>query len=133
MKMRSDDEFEGAEFQRLLELRREVLGDAYVDRAMASADPVSVALQRIITMQAWSSWDHEALSLREQSLIVLGIVAALGREQELALHMRTGLRLGLEDGTVTALIHKITAYCGAPAGLAALRCYNLARVETNDA
>lgn len=103
-------------------VRREVLGDAYVDRATADADPIARELQDHLTRTAWGTWAREGpLSRRDRSLLVLAMTAALGRTEEFRLHAAAGERTGVTDAELDELVFAIVAYCGAPAGVAARR------------
>ena len=103
-------------------VRREVLGDAYVDAATADPDPVAQQFQDHLTATAWGVWArHGALSLRDRSLLVLAMTAALGRMEEFRLHVGTTARTGVTDEELDELLFQIAAYCGVPAGVAARR------------
>jgi 4-carboxymuconolactone decarboxylase len=104
------------------ELRRAMLGDAYVDAQMADADPVLQEFQDYITATAWGVWTRGgALSTRDRSLLVLAMTAALGRMEEFRLHASARARTGVTDEELDELLFQIAAYCGAPAGIAAKR------------
>jgi 4-carboxymuconolactone decarboxylase len=103
-------------------LRRAVLGDAYVDRQTADADPASAEFQDYLTGMAWGVWARGGpLSLRDRSLLVLAMTAALGRMDEFRLHASSSARAGVSDAELDELTFQIAAYCGAPAGVAARR------------
>ncbi|HPG24090.1 MAG: carboxymuconolactone decarboxylase family protein [Thermoleophilia bacterium] len=102
--------------------RRAVLGDEYVDRATGDADPASRAFQDFLTDTAWGVWTREGpLSTRDRSLIVLGMLAAMGRMEEFELHSTAAPNAGVRDEEIDELLYQIVAYCGAPAGVAARR------------
>ena len=72
-----------------MQVRRAVLGDAHVDRAEAAKTPLDAAFQTLITEAAWGTvWASDALSRRERSMLTLALLAGLGNEEELALHLR---------------------------------------------
>jgi 4-carboxymuconolactone decarboxylase len=103
-------------------LRRAVLGDAYVDNLTADPDPVAQEFQDYLTRMAWGVWTRGgALSLRDRSLLVMAMTAALGRMEEFRLHAGTTARTGVSDAELDELTFQIAAYCGAPAGVAARR------------
>ena len=103
-------------------VRRAVLGDAYVDRAMASADELTADMQRYVTEAAWGSvWTRPGLPRRERSLITIAMLCALNRPHELRVHVLGGLRNGLAQKEIVELIMHSAAYCGFPASLDALR------------
>ena len=83
-------------FNKGLSKRRKVLGDEYVDKALATADEFGADLQKLITEYAWGEvWNKEALSDKERSMINLGMISALNRPHELELHIKGALNNGL--------------------------------------
>src|ERR1700751_3104148 len=77
-------------------IRREVLGNEYVDRALDRATPLTEPFQEFITRYAWGGiWARPGLDRRTRSAITIAALTALGREQELELHLRAALRVGL--------------------------------------
>jgi len=113
-------------------VRREVLGDAYVDRVSADTDPTAVDFQDYLTSMAWGAWARGGpLSRRDRSLLVLAMTAALGRMEEFGLHAASASRAGVSDEEVDELVFMIAAYCGAPAGVSARRGVRAARAERN--
>ena len=97
-----------------LEVRRAVLGDAHVDRALASA--VSDDFQDLITRYAWGTiWTRPGLDRRTRRLFVLAISAALGRWEEFRLHVRTGLAGDLEWCELEEVLLQVAVYAGVPA------------------
>ncbi len=109
-------------FKKGIAKRRKVLGDAYVDKALASADELDADMQKLVTEYAWGEiWNKENLSDRDRSLVNLGMIAALNRSHEFKLHVRGALNNGLTRLQIRDIVLQITIYCGAPAGLEALR------------
>ena len=109
-------------------LRRSVLGDAYVDAQTDDPNPALQEFQDYVTQTAWGVWARGgALSVRDRSLLVLAMTAALGRMDEFALHASTQPRTGVTDAELDELLFQITAYCGVPAGVAAKRALEAAR------
>jgi 3-oxoadipate enol-lactonase/4-carboxymuconolactone decarboxylase len=105
-----------------MEVRRAVLGDAHVDRATASATPLTEEFQRFITEYAWGSvWTRPGLDRRSRSMITLTALVALGHEEELALHLRAARRNGLTDDEIKELLLQTAIYCGVPAANTAFR------------
>jgi 4-carboxymuconolactone decarboxylase len=103
-------------------VRRAVLGDEYVDAATADPDPAAGEFQDYLTSMAWGVWARGgALSLRDRSLLVMAMTAALGRMAEFRLHAGSAPRAGVTDEEVDELLFQIAAYCGAPAAVAARR------------
>ena len=108
-------------FERGLKVRREVLGDEYVDRALANADDFSRDFQEMVTETAWGTWARDGLERKQRSLNVLCILAALNRPQEFELHLRGALRNGCSMDELRETFMQIAAYVGAPAGVEAFR------------
>jgi 4-carboxymuconolactone decarboxylase len=114
-------------------LRREVLGDEYVDSVTSEDDPVASEFQDYVTSTAWGVWTRGgALSTRDRSLLVITMLAALGRMEEFKLHVGAAPNAGVSDEELDELLFQIAAYCGIPAGVAsrrALREVRAARAE----
>ena len=100
-----------------LAVRREVLGDAYVDANLAQADEFMMTFQRLVTEQVWGrAWSGTVLDKKAKSLLTLGILAALLRFQEVGIYTKGALRCGATVDEVQETLVHVTAYCGAPAG-----------------
>ena len=99
-----------------LAVRREVLGDAHVDRAVAGTTELTAPFQDLITRYAWGDvWARPGLDRRSRSMITLALLTALAHEHELGLHVRAALRNGLtRDEIVEVLLHS-AVYAGVPA------------------
>ncbi len=105
-----------------LAVRREVLGAAYVDKALAGADDFNRDFQDLVSEYCWGvCWTDETLSRRERSILNLGMLAALGRSHEFGLHFRGALTNGLTKEDLRAVLTQITIYCGVPAGVESFR------------
>ena len=101
-------------------VRREVLGDAHVDRAAAGATPFDAPFQRFITETAWGTlWAGDGIDRRTRSLITIAILAALGRQEELALHLRATHNTGASADEVREALLHVAVYAGVPAANAA--------------
>ena len=97
-------------------VRRAVLGDAHVDRAEAAATAFDAPFQRFITETAWGTlWADDTLNTRTRSLITNAILAALGRHEELALHLRATINTGATSDEVRAALMHVAVYAGVPA------------------
>lgn len=115
-------EFKGEQFEKGLQIRREVLGDAYVDRSIAAADDVSAPLQKLLTEWCWGEiWSRPGLERRMRSVLNLGMLMALNRSDEFKLHVRGALNNGVTREEILEIILQGAIYCGAPASLEALR------------
>ena len=107
--------------ERGMEIRREVLGDAHVDAAIERTTPLTADFQDFITRYAWGDiWNRDGLDRRARSMITLAILTALGREQELALHIRAARTNGLSDEEIAEVLLHTAVYAGVPATNAAL-------------
>jgi 4-carboxymuconolactone decarboxylase len=96
--------------------RREVLGDAHVDRAVANTTPLTADFQDFITRVAWGDlWQRAGLSRRERSMLTLAITAALRHWDEFALHVRAAVRNGLTDAEIAEVLQHAAVYAGVPA------------------
>lgn len=112
-----DDRYESG-----MEVRRQVLGDEYVDRAMAGSTDFSRDIQDLITRYAWGEiWSRPGLDRRVRSTITLTALVALGHEEELAAHLRGALRNGLSREEIKEILLQCAIYCGVPAANAAFR------------
>ena len=102
--------------------RRAVLGDAHVDRAEANKTAFDVDFQTFITEGAWGSvWSRPGLSRRERSMITIALLAALGHDEEVAMHVRATANTGASiDDVKEALLH-VAVYAGVPAANRAFR------------
>jgi len=97
-------------------VRRQVLGDAHVDRATAAATPFTAPFQELITSYAWGEvWSRPGLDRRTRSCVTLGVLVALRCEEELALHVRAALRNGLTPEEIREVLLHTTVYAGVPA------------------
>ena len=105
-----------------METRREVLGDAHVDRAVAGTTPFNESFQDLITRYAWGEiWARPGLDRRMRSCITLTALVALGHDDELALHVRAALRNGLTPAEISEVLLQCAIYCGVPAANSAFR------------
>ena len=98
-------------------MRRRVLGDAHVDRAAARTSPLAAEFQDLITRYAWGEiWTRPGLDLRSRRLLVIGTLLALGRFDELRMHVRAALEEGgLSADEIKEIVLQQAIYCGVPA------------------
>jgi 4-carboxymuconolactone decarboxylase len=97
-------------------VRREVLGDEHVDRAVASTTSLTEPFQDFITRYAWGEvWSRPGLSRAERSMITLTALVVLRQEQELALHLRAALRNGMTPEQIREVLLHTAVYAGVPA------------------
>jgi 4-carboxymuconolactone decarboxylase len=96
--------------------RRAVLGDAHVDRAAAATTPFTAEFQDLITRYAWGEiWTRPGLDVRSRRLLAIGTMVALGRWEELRLHVRAALAHGTTIEEVQEVLLQQAVYCGVPA------------------
>lgn len=99
-----------------MKVRREVLGDAHVDRAEAARTAFTEDFQTLITRYAWGSvWTRPGLDRRSRSVAVLTALIALGHWEEFAMHVRAARTNGLGDDEIAEVILQAGIYCGVPA------------------
>ncbi len=109
-------------FDKGLPVRREVLGEEYVDQSLANADEFMMAFQRATTSWAWGwAWADPTLDRKTRSLLNLAMLMALGKPNEIKLHVRGALRNGVTVAEIRATLLHATAYCGIPASLEAFK------------
>lgn len=107
----SDEKFEAG-----MKIRREVLGNAHVDRAEANKTPFDADFQRFITETAWGSvWSRPGLDRKTRHLLTIALLAALGKENELAMHIRATENTGVTPEEVKEVFHQVAVYAGVPA------------------
>ncbi|MGH2862542.1 MAG: 4-carboxymuconolactone decarboxylase [Solirubrobacteraceae bacterium] len=108
----SEDEL----YQQGMEVRRAVLGDEHVDRATANATQFTAPWQEFITRHAWGAvWTRDGLDRRTRSVITLTALTALGRENEIAMHVRAALGNGLTREEIAEVLIHTAVYAGVPA------------------
>jgi 4-carboxymuconolactone decarboxylase len=104
-----------------LRVRREVLGDEHVDRAVERTTPLTAPFQEFITRGAWGDvWTRPGIDRRTRSAITVALLAALGHQDELALHVRAARRNGLSAEEIGEVLLHTAVYAGVPAANTAL-------------
>lgn len=107
----SDDRYE-----RGMQIRREILGDRHVDRAEARKTAFDADFQRFITEMAWGSiWSRPTLDRKVRHLLTIALLAALGHENELAMHIRSTENTGVTPHEVREVLLQVAVYAGVPA------------------
>jgi len=118
--MGSDKQSE--KYRQGMAVRREVLGDDYVDRAMSAATAFNTPLQQLVTENCWGEvWTRDVLPRRTRSLVTLAMLAALKAPTELKAHVRGALRNGCTVDEIREVLLQSAVYCGVPAGIEAFR------------
>jgi 4-carboxymuconolactone decarboxylase len=103
-----------------MKVRRAVLGDAHVDRAIAATTEFTAPFQDLITRFAWGSvWTRDGLDRRTRSCITLAVLVALGRSEEIAMHVRGARANGLTAAEISEVLLHTAVYAGVPAANAA--------------
>jgi len=103
-------------------VRREILGNAHVDRAEEQKSELDEEFQDLITRYAWGEiWTRPGLSRHTRSLLTIGLMVALNREEELKLHLRASRNNGVTAGEIREVLLHCAVYCGVPAANAAFR------------
>ncbi len=119
-----------------MRVRREVLGDEHVDRAVARTTPETEEFQDLITRYAWGKiWARPGLDRRTRSCITITALIALNREPELAMHIRAALRNGVTRDEIKEVLLQSAIYCGVPAANSAFGVFQevLATLDDEDA
>jgi len=113
---------DNARYQAGMAVRRKVLGDGHVDRAGALASDLDRDFQAFIAEGVWGSvWTRQHFSLRERSIVTIALLAALGHDEELALHIRATRNTGATVDDVREVLLHVAAYAGVPAANHAFR------------
>lgn len=112
-------------FDKGLAVRREVVGDTYVDASLKAADDFSMPMQELVTQFCWGEvWTRPGLDRRSRSILNLGMIAALNRSEELAVHVRGAINNGVTKEEIKECFLQVAVYVGMPAGLG---CFKVAR------
>ena len=109
-------------FEKGLEIRKAVVGKEYVEKSLASADDFMMAFQELVTSYCWGNlWGREGMSRRDRSLINVAMLAALGKTDELKLHVRGAINNGLSNDEIKEALLQVGIYAGIPASLSAFK------------
>lgn len=105
-----------------MQVRREVLGDAHVDRAEAQISDLDRPFQDLITVSAWGTvWASDGITRRERSMLTLALLAAMGNWEEIPMHIRATARTGASKRDVLEAFQHVAIYCGVPKANHALK------------
>jgi 4-carboxymuconolactone decarboxylase/3-oxoadipate enol-lactonase/4-carboxymuconolactone decarboxylase len=117
-----------------MRIRREVLGDEHVDRAIERTTELTADFQDLITRYAWGEiWARPGLDRRTRSCITLTALVALGRDEELAMHVRAARRNGLTPDEIKEVLLQCAIYCGVPAANSAFAVAQRVLAEEQEA
>ncbi|ASC64437.1 4-carboxymuconolactone decarboxylase [Achromobacter denitrificans] len=115
-------EFQSEQFQKGLEVRRSVVGNAYVDKSLDGADDLTAPLQKLVTEYCWGEvWTRDGLERKTRSFLNLAMLIALNRPNELRLHMRGAINNGISREEIVEVVLQAAIYCGVPAALDAMK------------
>lgn len=110
------------QFEDGLRMRKQVMGEDFVEKAFANADEFTMPLQEFVTRNAWGTvWCREGLDLKTRSLITVSMLTALGRAHELKGHLRGALNNGATPAEIREVLLHAAVYCGAPLAVDAFR------------
>lgn len=105
-----------------MKTRRSVLGDAHVNRASQAVTDIDERFQRYITENVWNEiWSNDAWSHRQRSIVTIALLAALGHEEELAMHIRATANTGATAEDIREALMHVAVYAGVPAANSALK------------
>jgi 4-carboxymuconolactone decarboxylase len=109
-------------FERGMQVRRAVLGDAYVDRSLEGGTEFRKPMQELVTEYCWGAiWSRDGLDRKTRSLVNIGMLTALNRSTELAAHVRGAVNNGATKEEIQEVLLQTAVYCGMPAGLESFR------------
>lgn len=112
----------GELYDRGLEMRKQVLGDAHVQRSLDAASDFSRDIQELVTEYCWGAvWTRDGLDLKTRSAINLAMLTALNRGHELSVHVRGALNNGMTSDEIKEVLMQTAIYCGVPAALESFR------------
>ncbi len=120
-------------FNRGMTTRREVLGDAHVDRAEAAKSEFDLPFQNLITESAWGTvWSSDKISRRERSMLTIALLAATGNFEEIPMHIRATARTGASKDDVAEALQHVAIYAGVPKANHALKLAKQTFIEMEE-
>jgi 4-carboxymuconolactone decarboxylase len=121
-------------YQQGMITRRAVLGDAHVDRATAASTEIDRPFQELITETAWGTvWSRPQWTKRERSIVTIALLAALGQDEEVAMHIRATLNTGASREDITEALLHVAIYAGVPAANHAMKIAKQTYAELDNA
>ena len=110
------------QFEQGLQMRKRVMGEAFVDKAFANVDAFTAPLQEFVTRNAWgTTWCRDGLDLKTRSLLTLSMLTALGRAHEIKGHVRGAINNGATPQEIQEVLLHAAIYCGMPLAIDAFR------------
>jgi 4-carboxymuconolactone decarboxylase len=120
-------------YQEGLAVRRDVLGDAHVDRSLKRVDEFNRDFQDLITRYAWGEiWSRPGLPKHTRSILTLGLMVALNRMDEFRMHVRAAIRNGVSRAEIKEVLLQVAVYCGVPAANSAFHAASEVFAETDE-
>lgn len=120
-------------YQRGLEIRSAVLGDEYVNRALANATDFTKPLQDLVTEYCWGAiWGRDGLTLKTRSMLNLAMISALNRSNELRTHVKAALTNGVSRDEIREILLQVAIYAGVPAAVDSFRIASEAFAEVDE-
>lgn len=118
------------QFEDGLRMRKQVMGDAFVEKAFASVDSFTAPLQEFVTRNAWGTvWCRDGLDLKTRSLMTISMLTALGRAHEIKGHVRGAVNNGASVKEIQEVLLHATVYCGVPLAIDAFRSAHEVLIE----
>lgn len=109
-------------FEKGLAVRKAVVGESYVEASLKGADDFSMPMQELVTEFCWGAvWTRPGLDRRSRSILNLGMIAALNKPEELAIHVRGAINNGVTKDEIKECLLQVAVYCGMPAGLSSFK------------
>ena len=119
-------------YERGLEIRKAVLGAAYVEKSVHAADDFNRPMQELVTEYCWGAvWGRDGLPRKVRSMLNLAMISALNRPHELKLHVKGALRNGVSKDEIREVLLQVAIYCGVPCAVDAFRIAREAFVEAD--
>ena len=117
-----------------LEIRKAVLGEAYVANALKNSDEFNKPFQELVTEYCWGAvWGRDTLPLKIRSMLNLAMISSLNRPHELKIHVKGALRNGVTKDEIREVFLQVAIYCGVPAGVDSFRIAREAFAEMEKA
>ena len=109
-------------FEKGLKLRKQVLGEAHVERSMANTDTFMMPMQEFVVESCWgTAWARDGLPLKTRSMLCIALLMSLNRQHELGMHVAAALDNGCSVAEIQEVLLHAATYCGVPSGLDAFR------------
>jgi 4-carboxymuconolactone decarboxylase len=122
-----------ATYDKGLQIRKDVLGEEYVNRALARTDSFNKPLQDLVTEYCWGAvWGRDGLSRRDRSMINLAMISVLNRPHELKVHVKGAITNGLSKEEISEVLLQVAIYGGVPAAVDSFRIANEAFAEMEE-